>query len=346
MENHYKACLVGCGRMGGTIDDEMVGHPYHVLPHTHAGACRAVDRIDLVAAADVVEEKMRALCERYKVPRGYTDYCEMVDKEKPDILCIATRPVNHAEIVVFATEHDVKAMYCEKPLCCSMAEADVMLDACEKYGVKFNYGTNRRFVPLFWKMRELIDNGSLGTLQSVTSHSSSVAQWGLTHAADMLLYLAQDSEIEFVQGHITCDEADFDDNRLDTDPPINMGYIQFKNGVRGYVLTGTGYEFEVSGSEGRFRTINDTGALSFRKIMDEHRLLTEMPAVVYKRESGTINAMWDIVKALDTDSDTLGNLTLACRSQEMIIGFVESHRQNGARVKMPLENRELYVGTW
>ena len=346
MENHYKACLAGCGRMGGTIDDEMRGHPYHVLPHTHAGACCVVDRIDLVAAADVVEEKMRTLCERYQVPRGYTDYREMLDKEQPDILCIATRPVNHTEIVVFAAEHGVKAMYCEKPLCCSMAEADAMLDVCEKHGVKFNYGTNRRFVPLFWRMRELIDNGSLGDLQSVTAHSSSVAQWGLTHAADMLLYLAQDSEIEFVQGHITCDETDFDDNRLDTDPPINMGYVQFKNGVRGYVLTGSGYEFEVSGSEGRLRTINDTGALSWRKFMGEHKLLTEMPAVVYERESGTINAMRDIVKALDTDGDTLGNLTLACRSQEMIIGFVESHRQNGARVKMPLENRELYVGTW
>ena len=149
MENHYKACLVGCGRMGGTIDDEMRGHPYHVLPHTHAGACRAVDRIDLVAAADVVEENMRALCERYQIPRG------------------------------------------------------------------------------------------------------------------------------------------------------------------------SGYEFEVSGSEGRLRTINDTGALSFRKFMGEHKLLMEMPAVVYKRESGTINAMRDIVKALDTDGDTLGNLTLACRSQHL-----------------------------
>jgi len=332
--------------MGGTIDDEMRGHPYHVLPHTHAGACGVVERIDLVAASDVVEEKMRTLCDRYKVPQGYTDYREMIDKEQPDILCIATRPVNHADIVVFAAEHGVKAMYCEKPLCCSMVEADVMLEACEKNGVKFNYGTNRRFVPLFWRMREMIDGGDIGDLQSVIALSSSIAQWGLTHAADMLLYLAQDAEIEFVQGHITCDEADFDDNRLDTDPPVNMGYIQFKNGARGYVLTGTGYEFEVSGTAGRLRTINDTGALLWRQIQGEHRLMSEMPAPPYARESGTVNAMRDIVKALDTDGDTLGNITLACRSQEMIIGFVASHQQGGARVKLPLKNRELYVGTW
>ena len=49
MTNPYTACLVGCGRMGGTIDDEMKGHPYFnfVLPHTHAGACKALERINL-----------------------------------------------------------------------------------------------------------------------------------------------------------------------------------------------------------------------------------------------------------------------------------------------------------
>jgi len=74
--------------------------------------------------------------------------------------------------------------------------------------------------------------------------------------------------------------------------------------------------------------------------------MSEMPAPPYDRESGTVNAMRDIVKVLDTDGETLGNITLACRSQEMIIGFVASHQQGGARVKLPLENRELYVGTW
>jgi predicted dehydrogenase len=332
--------------MGGTIDDEMRGHPYYVLPHTHAGACRAVEQIHLVAAADVVEEKVKVLCERYEVPRGYTDYREMIETERPDLLCIATRPVNHQEIIVFAAERGVRAMYCEKPLCCSMAEADALRAACEEHGVKFNYGTNRRFMPLFWKMREIIDGGGIGNLQSVTALNSSVAQWGLTHAADMLLYLAQDAEIEFVQGHIACDEADFEDNRLDTDPPIHLGYVQFRSGVRGYVVTGMGYEFEVSGSAGRLRTLNDTGALSYRHVHGERNLLAELPAPHYAHESGTINALRDLVRALDTDGDTLGNVTLACRSQEMIIGFVESHRQGGARVALPLENRELYVGTW
>ena len=345
MSEPYKTCLVGCGRMGGTIDDEMLGRPYHVPPHTHAGACKVVDQVDLVAASDVVPEKIETLCERYDVANGYDDYRVMIEREDPAIVCIATRPNNHAEITVFAAEHGVRAIYCDKPLCGSMAEADAMLAACSRHGVKFNYGTNRRFVPMFNTMRRIIDEGGIGELESVTALSSSVAQWGLTHAADLLLYLAQDAEIDFVQGHITCDEGDFDGEHLMTDPMVHMGYVQFANDVRGYVVTGIGYEFEISGSEGRLRTVNDIEALIHRR-EGNHRELSEMPRPPYERVSGTVNAIADLVRALNTDSDTMGNLTLACRSQEMVIGFCESHRQEGARVSLPLVNRELYVGKW
>ena len=92
MATTYKACLVGCGRMGGTIDDEMADKLYfqHVLPHTHAGACKAVDRIDLTGMADVVEEKVNELCERYDVANGYLDYEELIEKEQPQILCVVS----------------------------------------------------------------------------------------------------------------------------------------------------------------------------------------------------------------------------------------------------------------
>ena len=32
----YRACLIGCGRMGGTIDEEVRGTPHGALPYSHA----------------------------------------------------------------------------------------------------------------------------------------------------------------------------------------------------------------------------------------------------------------------------------------------------------------------
>lgn len=335
--------------MGATIDDEIRGHPYRTatLPWAHAAGFIAAEPTDLVAVCDAVAEKAKSIQARYNVPRCYTNYREMIEAEKPDIISIATRPATHAEITIYAAEHGVKGIYCEKPLCCSMKEADAMVETCEKHGVKFNYGTNRRFTRLFMKIRELIANGELGEVQCVIAYCGlGVAQWWHTHTADLLLQMANDSEVDFVQAAITGSEAKWDGNRLNTDPGIAMGYVQFKNGVRGYTTAATGYEFEISGSKGKLRTLNDGAFCQWRKAKTIGRwtLFEEVPFPEVVHDSATVNCINDLVKALDTGCETMGNIQLAHRSQEMIFGFVESHRLGGVRVSMPLENRSLYVG--
>lgn len=347
MPKQYKACLIGCGRMGATIDDEIRGHPYRTvtLPWAHAAGFVAAERTALVAVSDVVAEKAESIRTRYNVPRSYTDYREMIDAEQPDIVSIATRPGSHAEIAIYAAEHGIKGIYCEKPLCCSMEEADAMVRACEKHGVKFNYGTNRRFTRMFMKIRELIANGELGEVQCVIAYCGiGVAQWWHTHTADLLLQMASDAEIDFVQGTVTARESDWDGNRLHTDPGIAMGYVQFKNGIRGYITAAAGYEFEISGAKGKLRTQNDGAFCQWRKASGRWNLLEEVkfPDVIH--DSATVNCINDMIDAIETGGETMGNIQLACRSQEMLFGFVESHRRGGVRVQMPLENRSLYVG--
>ena len=48
MSIQYRACLIGCGRMGATIDDEV----NDTLPFSHAAGYTAVDNVDLVAVSD------------------------------------------------------------------------------------------------------------------------------------------------------------------------------------------------------------------------------------------------------------------------------------------------------
>ena len=80
MSVRYKTCLIGCGRMGTTIDDEVRDRPDSVkwLPYSHAAAIAAVERLEFAAVADVLAEKVEAAKARYHVPRGYTDYQEMI----------------------------------------------------------------------------------------------------------------------------------------------------------------------------------------------------------------------------------------------------------------------------
>ena len=336
MSKQYRACLIGCGRMGATIDDEVKDK----LPYSHAAGYMAVKNIALVAVSDVVAEKVKTIQKRYNVPNGYTDYREMIRAEQPDVVSIATRPATHAEMTLFAAENGVKGIYCEKPLCCSMEEADAMVRACEANGVKFNYGTNRRYTPMFWKMRELIESGEIGDLECVICHcGAGSAQWTHTHTSDMMMYLAGDPEVESVQGTVTYNDSDWEGNRLNTDPGLTMGYVKFKNGVHGYQLVAGGYEFEVSGSKGKLRTLQNGTGLQRRVQQGEPHRVEGIP-----HESGTVNCIKDLLEAISTGRETRGNLQLARRSQEIIFGLIESHRQGGKRVTLPLANRSLYVG--
>ena len=82
MPRTYKACLIGCGRMGATIDDEVAGRPDSFIwqPFSHAAAAVACERTDLVAVSDVFAEKAEAIRQRYGAERAYTDYQEMIEK--------------------------------------------------------------------------------------------------------------------------------------------------------------------------------------------------------------------------------------------------------------------------
>ncbi|MDP7130522.1 MAG: Gfo/Idh/MocA family oxidoreductase [Planctomycetota bacterium] len=344
--NTFKVAIVGCGRMGTTIDDEVREHPlYGRLPYSHAACYAAVEETEMVACSDVIEEKVERTKLRYGIPHGYSDYREMIEKEKPDIVSVTTRPVNHAEVSIFCAEHGVKGIYCEKPLCCSMEEADAMLEACEKNNVKFNYGTNRRYQACYTLVRQLVEEGEIGDLRSVIAYCHGSAQWSLTHASDQLLYQSGDSEVEFVRGLAALEEADFADNRVEKDPSILDGYVKFSNGVTGHLVGVSGWDCEVVGSKGRIRTLNDSASLRMQKRMGPANQLCDVIAPVYRHESGGVPCIQDLMDAIENDTETKGNLRLACRSQEIVIGWVESHRLGGRKVELPLQNRSLYVSS-
>ncbi len=347
MKTQYRACIVGCGRMGGTIDEEIRGGPNAILlPYSHAAGYTACERTTLVAAADVVEDNLNRVCSKWNIPNRYTDYREMIEKEAPDIISIATRPGNHAEITAYAAEHGVKGIYCDKPLCASMEEADAMVEVCEKYRVKFNLGTQRRYTPGYIKMRDIVESGEIGDRHSVIAYASGAALWGYTHAADMLLFFASDSEVEYVQGNVDVEHSDFDDNQTEFDPEIIMGFVKFKNGTHGVSIPGSAYEFEVECSEGVVRSLNNGNQFQLRKRAGEFNALEQVDFPEFERKSGTVGCIEDIVDAIDTGRETRGNIHLARISTEITFGIVDSQRKKGARVTMPMQNRGLYLGRW
>jgi hypothetical protein len=190
----------------------------------------------------------------------------------------------------------------------------------------------------------MILEGVVGELQAVICHGAGSALWSHSHAADLILMLAGDPAVDFVQGTVGAEVADFADDRVETDPPIHVALVQFANGVRGYFLATIGYDWEVTGSTGKLRALNDGQDVELRQQAGHWKQLSPVEAPTLPRSSSALACLEDLVAAVETGRETRGNVELARRSQEIVMGIIASHGQNGARVTLPLANRSLYVG--
>ena len=345
MTKTYRAALVGCSRMGAFIDNEVRSSKSIVLPYSHAAGYEACERTDLVAGADLREDVLAAFGERYGVgpEHRYTDYRAMIEKERPDLLSIATQPEQRAEVVQFAVEHGVRAIYAEKPLCASVDEATALVKALEAKGVAFNMGTNRRWHTGFDVMRELIATEALGALKTLLIYSNGTLFNTSSHWFDTVFRLNGDDPVVWAQAHLPRgDELVVGDEVRDE--PASQGQFAFANGVMGHAL--------LSPRNNDIEAICERGAITARaggSSFELWRLDTEggerrhvqeaFPE--YERASSTLRLIEDLVQALDSGGPTRGGIRVAAANTQLIFGFIESHRQGGARVSLPLEGNRL-----
>ncbi|MDA8563588.1 Gfo/Idh/MocA family oxidoreductase [Mariniblastus sp.] len=99
----------------------------------------------------------------------YTDYRELFEKEKPDIVTIGTPDHWHVPIALHALDAGCH-VYCEKPLTLTIGEGKVIRDAVKKSGKVFQVGTQQRteMGQLFMYATAIVRSGRLG--ENVNAH--------------------------------------------------------------------------------------------------------------------------------------------------------------------------------
>ena len=121
----------------------------------------ASDRIEVVAAVDIDDERVRAFAQEHAIPNVYTDVEAMLANEQPDLVHIATPPGTHADLCVLALEAGAWVL-CEKPLCASLAEMDRIEAAELATGNYCSSVFQWRFGSGGQHLKRLIDAGDLG----------------------------------------------------------------------------------------------------------------------------------------------------------------------------------------
>lgn len=147
MTRTVRVGLVGCGK----------------IARIHAQALHDLPEAEFAACCDTDEARVHTLADEHGVPDRYTDVREMLAKGDIEAVVVCAPHPVHAPLVVAAAEAGVHVL-CEKPISISLADADRMIDATDRAGVKFGVIFQRRFWPASRRIRKAIDDGRLGRL--------------------------------------------------------------------------------------------------------------------------------------------------------------------------------------
>lgn len=146
--------LIGCGGAG---------------TNRHLPAVRANPRTSLRAVCDLDRERAASIADTHDVA-SYTDAEAMIERERLDAVSVATPPPTHRDVLndIVGTEVDVLV---EKPFTTSVDDAQEVLErvASDQIVTEVN---NQLFMPVVRRAANAVDQGAVGTVRQVYTHSS------------------------------------------------------------------------------------------------------------------------------------------------------------------------------
>ena len=157
-----KYALIGCGR----------------ISPNHLAAAKA-NRLEIVAICDLKPENMEDKKRKFELGdtiKQYTDYEEMLQKEKPELVAIATESGKHAEIALRCMDFGCNLII-EKPIALSIEDADKIIEKSNRLNLKVCANHQNRFNKSIQKIREALEKNRFGKMFYGTAH----IRWGRDH---------------------------------------------------------------------------------------------------------------------------------------------------------------------
>lgn len=142
---------------GGIVDAHIRGYRAYA------------DAIEVVAIADVVTETVQRRAVELDAA-AYTDFRQMIVEADLDAVDICL-PHYHAEAIVAAAEAG-KHILCEKPLCLTAEQAELVQRTVTVAGVTLMCAHNQLYLPAVTKAKQLLEEGVLGTVYEVRTTDS------------------------------------------------------------------------------------------------------------------------------------------------------------------------------
>ena len=343
--------LIGCGRISTNHIKAAVNN-----------------KLEIVGVCDIIPDKMDELLEKHGLKNDstihhYTDYKEMIAKENPELISIATESGNHAEIALYCIENGINVII-EKPMAMSIEDADKIISLAEEKRVKVSACHQNRFNIAVQELRKAIEGGRFGKI----SHGSIHVRWNRNkgyydqapwrgtwaqdggalmnqciHGIDLLRWMMGD-EVEEVYGATRQQFHDY----LEAED-VGMAVVKFKNGAIGTIegttnvypknLEETLYIFGENGTVKIGGT--STNNIDVWDFADEteadskNKGLEEATSNVYG--NGHTSLFADVIEAIENDRKPYVDAVAGRNALEMILSIYKSQK-TGMSVKLPLSS--------
>lgn len=143
--------IIGCG----DVTEKKSGPAFNKVADS---SLIAVMRRDGVKAKDYAE--------RHGVPKWYDDANALINDPEVNAIYVATPPKYHEEYAVAAMNAG-KPVYVEKPMATNLAACMRMQEVAESTGIKLCVAHYRRALPMFLKIKSLLEEKIIGSIRTV-----------------------------------------------------------------------------------------------------------------------------------------------------------------------------------
>lgn len=138
---------------------------------------QSLPNIKVIACCDILDFRLEeGLSVADPKAKGYKDYREVLDRKDIDAVIIATPLHLHHPMAVDALEAG-KHIYCEKTMTYDIPQSLDLVKKVRKSDLIFQTGYQQRVNPLFFKIKQVIDNGYCGAVKHITCTWNRNGDW-------------------------------------------------------------------------------------------------------------------------------------------------------------------------
>ncbi len=274
----------------------------------------------------------------------YKTYDELLKDKKIDAVYVAIETYRHKEVALRVIEEG-KHLLLEKPIALTLEDADEIIKAAKKAGVKLMVPFNPRFTVPLIKAKNMIESGEIGNLEYIYAISEYVKPpiflegldmgWFLDrdkaggggfmdtapHGIDSLLWLTE-SDVKRVYADIGSKIYGFpvDD--------IGTAVLEFKNGVTAVLNAGWGNPKGYSyGLEIKYYILGKDGFLDIRTAYPDFTVYQDRAEKIYWERPDVEGIVRSFAESIIEDKEPPITGEDAKKNLEIVLAAYESSRK-------------------